>query len=271
MLRIKAYAKINLSLKILGRRADGFHELDSIMQSVSLADIVHLELIPSGIELATNNLKLPIDRKNIAYQAAALFFSALNSELRTQYTEPRTQNKGVKIYIEKNIPLAAGLAGGSADGAAVLFGLNKLYGSPFARTRLMDLGAQIGSDVPFCILGGNCTVKGRGELVTPEVEVSTKWAYEAFDKISNDKFPMSNEGVRNDLEAVVVNKHPVINKIKKLLIELGCRSAQMSGSGPTVFGEVRDEAIGEKAVAELTRNYSRSYLVKTVDEGVAIV
>jgi len=285
VLRIKAYAKINLSLKILGRRADGFHELDSIMQSVSLADIVHLELIPSGIELATNNLKLPIDRKNIAYQAAALFFSALNSELRTQYTEPRTQNKGVKIYIEKNIPLAAGLAGGSADGAAVLFGLNKLYGSPFARTRLMDLGAQIGSDVPFCILGGNCTVKGRGELVTrnplhvsrsyvlvtPEVEVSTKWAYEAFDKISNDKFPMSNEGVRNDLEAVVVNKHPVINKIKKLLIELGCRSAQMSGSGPTVFGEVRDEAIGEKAVAELTRNYSRSYLVKTVDEGVAIV
>ena len=269
-MRLRANAKINLSLKVLGLRPDGFHALDSVMQSVSLYDVITLTKIPAGIELTTNNLRLPVNAKNLAYRAAEVFFQEVGS-----------RGQGVKIYLEKNIPLAAGLAGGSADAAAVLYGLNRLTAAGLALADLLKLGEEIGSDVPFCLTGGNCTVRGRGELVirntlnatrayvlvTPDVEVPTKWAYEAWDAMTNDKLKMTNEG-KNDLEPVVVKKYPVIQKVKDRLKELGCGFTQMSGSGPSVFGVVSSSDQGGRIVAEIKKEYPRAFLVNSVERGV---
>jgi 4-diphosphocytidyl-2-C-methyl-D-erythritol kinase len=270
--QLRAYAKINLSLKILGKRSDGYHELESIMQSVSLFDIITLTEIPSGLELVTTNLRLPNDNKNLAYKAAELLFS------KARLADRGSRAFGVKIYLEKNIPLAAGLAGGSADAAAVLYGLNKMSGKIFSPHDLMELGAMIGSDVPFGLKGGNCTATGRGEcvrrnplhvardyvLVVPDVEVPTKWAYEAWDAMKNDQAKISNES-RNDLEPVVVRKYPIINKVKEKLKELGCGFTQMSGSGPSVFGVVNSPEQGEKIAAEMKKGYARTYFVQSTD------
>ena len=276
MLRLQAYAKINLALKILGKRPDGFHELNSIMQSVSLCDHLTLTEQPSGIQLATTNLRLPTDRKNLAYKAAELYLNRV--------TRDANRVKGIKIYLEKNIPLAAGLAGGSADAAAVLFGLNQMTEPALRITRyaLLEMGAEIGSDVPFCLVGGNCTVTGRGEkvarnplhtdrffvLVTPDVEVPTKWAYEAFDQMTNAELRITNEGRRNDLEFVVIKRYPVIQQIKDKLLELGCSYAQMSGSGPTVFGVVSDAGLGEQVVNAIKKEHQKSLLASSVSRGV---
>ena len=283
MLQLKAYAKINLSLKIMGKRPDGFHEIESVMQSVSLCDYITLTQIPSGIQLTTSNPQLPNDNRNLAYKAAELFF-------RTQNTEHGTPTTGVSIYIEKNIPVAAGLAGGSADAAAVLWGLNQmsnvdsrpcLPAGRFSIDELIELGAQIGSDVPFCLLGGNCLVKGRGEkienrkskienrsyvLIVPEIEVSTRWAYEEFDRriIDSPQLIVGN----NQLESVVAKKYPIIREIKEMLLNLGCSSAQMSGSGPSVFGEVKDASAGEKILSQIRSEYPKSYLIDPVPQGV---
>lgn len=284
MLRLKAFAKINLSLKILGIRPDGYHSLESVMQSVSLHDVITLEPTSAGIQLATNNLKLPVNHKNLAYQAAEIFMSSEHgAPLDRARGKRNMEHRGVKIYIEKNIPLASGLAGGSADAAAVLYGLNELMPPALRVTRyaLQELGAKIGSDVPFCLMGGNCTVKGRGEvvvrnpmnisrlyvLVIPDVEVSTKWAYEAWDRMTNDQLKMTNEG-NNYLEPVVIAKYPVIGEVKRKLLELGCTSAQMSGSGSSVFGQVKDLVAGERIAAAMKREYPHSFAISTVDRGV---
>jgi len=276
VLRLKAYAKINLSLKIRGKRPDGFHEIESVMQSVSLCDYVTLTQISSGIQLTTSHPRLPTDNRNLAYKAAELFF--------------KIQNYGIKIDIEKNIPVAAGLAGGSADAAAVLFGLNQMAGNPLGGNELSELGAKVGSDVPFCLVGGNCLVRGRGEkvesrklkalpagrqvesrnyiLIVPEVEVSTKWAYEEFDKIFADS-PQLIVG-NNNLEAVVVKKIPIIQEIKRMLLSLGCSYAQMSGSGPSVFGEAGDASAGEKILSQIKIKFPQSYLVNSVPKGIEV-
>ena len=272
-MQLRAYAKINLSLKLLGKRPDDFHELESIMQSVSLFDLITLTEIPSGLELVSTNLRLPTDSRNLAYRAAELFFD----KSRAAGHEPRVS--GVKIYLEKNIPLAAGLAGGSADAAAVLYGLNKMSGNQFSPHDLSDLGAMIGSDIPFCLKGGNCTATGRGEcvrrnplhvardyvLVVPDVEVSTKWAYEQWDH-QNSKF--KDQSSKNDLEPVVIKKYPVVQKVKDQLKELGCGFTQMSGSGPSVFGVVNSPEQGMKIAAEMKKTYSRSYFVQSIEAGV---
>jgi 4-diphosphocytidyl-2-C-methyl-D-erythritol kinase len=282
--RLRAFAKINLTLKILGKRPDGFHELESLMQSVSLCDYITLTPLESGIQLTTNNLRLPVDGRNLAYKAAEVFF-------RKQTAESRQPNTGVKIFLEKNIPLAAGLAGGSADAAAVLFGLNQLSGNPLSKIELMKLGEEIGSDVPFCLVGGNCKVGGRGEkvalnplhvkrdfvLVTPEVEVSTKWAYEAWDEhqTSNVSAKGGSAGggklqnkSQNDLEDVVVKKYPTIQKVKDKLLSLGCSYAQMSGSGPSVFGIVGSAGSGQAIFNEMKKEFPRSFLVRSAERGV---
>ena len=271
-MQLRAYAKINLSLKLLGKRPDDYHELESIMQSVSLYDLITLTEVPAGIELVTTNLRLPTDGKNLAYRAAEVFF-------KSQVRSPKSEVAGIKIYLEKNIPLAAGLAGGSADAAAVLYGLNKMSGNPFAPHDLSDLGAMIGSDVPFCLKGGNCTATGRGEcvrrnplhvardyvLVVPDVEVSTKWAYEEWDH-QNSIF--KDQSSKNDLEPVVIKRYPIIQKVKDKLKELGCGFTQMSGSGPSVFGVVNSPEQGERIAAEMKKTYSRSYFVQSTDAGV---
>jgi len=273
VLQLKAYAKINLSLKILGKRPDGFHEIESVMQSVSLCDHVTLTQIPAGIQLTTSHPQLPTDNRNLAYRAAEIFLKAVSSKQKAV--------SGVKITLEKNIPIAAGLAGGSADAAATLFGLNQMAGKPLGSSELSELGAEVGSDVPFCLVGGNCLVKGRGEnverrtskversyyvLVVPGIEVSTRWAYEEFDRKSIDS-PQLIVG-NNQLEPVVAKKYPIIREIKEMLLNLGCSSAQMSGSGPSVFGEVKDASAGEKILSQIRSEYPKSYLVNPVPQGV---
>ena len=275
MLKLKAYAKINLSLKIIGKRPDGYHEIESVMQSISLCDRISLETLAAGIQLTTSNSQLPTDEKNLAFKAARALL------------ETTRQKQGVRIRLEKNIPLASGLAGGSADAAAVLYGLNKLFGSNLSTNELLELGATIGSDVPFCLVGGTAVVKGKGEvierrtlnleprtwnleqkyyiLITPPVGVSSKWAYEEWDrKTPNFQLPTSN----NDLESIVIGKYPVVGEVKNKLLQLGCAFVQMSGSGSSVFGVVEDPEKGKRIALALKREYPNCFLVEKVDRGI---
>jgi 4-diphosphocytidyl-2-C-methyl-D-erythritol kinase len=274
-MKLKAFAKINLSLRVFARRPDGFHDIESIMQSVSLCDPVTITPISSGIEVTCDDPKVPQGKDNLAYRAVLVFQSRVAS------LESRI--KGIKIHIEKKIPMAAGLAGGSADAAAVLYGLNQLAeGSKhMSDEELMKLGAEVGSDVPFCLTGGTCLVEGRGEivnqqepwpktffiLVCPDLQVSTKWAYEEFD---NMHLNLGNE-IKNDLEPVVVSRFEEISKIKEKLLALGCLEAQMSGSGPSIFGTVKHKSDAEKILAKIKGDYARSFLVETVGKGVEIL
>jgi 4-diphosphocytidyl-2-C-methyl-D-erythritol kinase len=276
MISLRAFAKINLYLEVLGRREDGYHEIESVMQSVSLSDLVTLEKIGSGIEIVSSELRIPKDRQNTAYKAAQIFFD------KTGVTV------GVRIGIEKNIPIAAGLAGGSADAAAVLSGLNQLYKTELTESDLLALAAEVGSDVSFCLVGGTCRCRGRGELiekmealgptwivlVKPEFGVSTKWVYDNFDaapKAEAERPPATGIHLYNDLEKVVVPKYPEVGEIKKKLVQLGCMQSEMSGSGPTVFGISSDEQSARKAYLEMKKKYSQSFLVQAVNAGLSAV
>ena len=182
-IEIQANAKINLTLDILGTRDDGYHEVAMVMQEVSLHDNLYMEKTDGGIELEIPGSDLPADNTNLCYRAAALLM------------EERGLNAGVKITLDKHIPIAAGLAGGSSDAAAVLKGMNQLYGLKLSEEKLCELGARLGSDIPFCIMGGTMLSTGRGEilerlpdfpevdivLAKPKVGVSTAWAYKTYD------------------------------------------------------------------------------------------
>lgn len=162
-----------------------------------------------------------------------------------------------------------------------MYGLNKMNERRMPQAALMEMGAEIGSDVPFCLAGGNCTVRGRGEIVTrntlhatrcyilvvPDVKVSTKWAYEEYDKTIVDT-PQLIVGNSNHLEPIVIKKYPIVQKVKDRLIELGCKYAQMSGSGPSVFGMVNEAGQGEKIIAEMKKDFPQSYLAQSIDRGV---
>jgi len=264
-MKLRAFAKLNLSLRVFDQRADGFHNLESVMQSVSLCDYITITPISSGIEVTCDNLNVPQGKGNLVCRAAEL----LNVS-------------GVKIHIEKHIPMAAGLAGGSADAAAVIFGLNQMKSPELRITdyELLTLGAQVGSDVPFCLTGGTCLVEGRGEivnkqepwpktyyaLVCPEIHVSTKWVYDEFDIMHLNV----SEQIKNDLEPVVVSKYDIITEIKEKLLNLGCSESQMSGSGPSVFGSVRHRAEAEEIYNQIKLDYPRSFLIETVDRGVEV-
>jgi 4-diphosphocytidyl-2-C-methyl-D-erythritol kinase len=267
-LKLKAFAKLNLSLRVFEKRPDGFHNIESLMQSVSLHDIIDLQPSASGIQVRCNDPKVPQGEENLAYKAAELFL--------------KKRNTGVSIHIEKYIPMAAGLAGGSADAAAVLVGLNSMTGDARLETGdLLKLGAEVGSDVPFCLMGGTCLVQGRGEivdkqepwpkthfvLVTPDIHVSTKWAYDEFDQLHLN---LSGQ-IKNDLEPAVVSRYEEITDIKEELIKLGCGEAQMSGSGPSVFGVVRHRAEADEVFKQIRKKYPRSFLAETIDKGVEIL
>ena len=270
-MELKAYAKINLSLRVFEKRPDGFHNIESVMQSVSLYDHVSISPSSSGVEVVCGDPKVPTGRENVAYRAAELFLRV------------RDEARGVRVDIEKNIPVAAGLAGGSADAAAVLFGLNQMV-SDDRRLKdqdLIKLGAQVGADVPFCLRGGTCLVRGKGErvekqeawpktyfiLVCPAVQVSTEWAYEEYDRMHLNV----PEGIKNDLEAVVVSRHEVVAEIKEKLSSLGCSEAQMSGSGPSVFGAVKNRSDAENIFKKVREFFPRSFLVETVGRGIELL
>lgn len=283
---VHAFAKINLGLKVLGRRSDGYHGVDMIMQSISLADTITLE--PAEHFAVTTDLtELPCDQRNLMVKAALAYQQAVGCDLK------------VHIHGEKHIFVAAGLAGGSTDAAAVLKLLNRYYGEPLTRQQLEILAASIGSDVPFCIAGGTQRARGRGELMTvlpavPEfhlvlvkpaaLEVSTAWAYGEIDRkppknspdidkleqaIVFQKLPDVLALMGNDLELVTVADHPILQGLLGELQELGAVKTMMSGSGPTVFGVFFQAAAAEQAASLLKQKYRELQIeiAHTVREG----
>lgn len=268
-LAIKALAKINLGLDVLRRREDGYHEVKMVMQTIHLYDQLHLKKIESGIHLVTNLGFLPVDESNLAYRAARLMKEKYQIE------------EGIDIRLNKRIPVAAGMAGGSTDAAGVLYGINELFNLGIKRKELMELGVQIGADVPYCIMRGTALAEGIGEKLTslppmvkcpvviakPQVSVSTKYVYEnlkldehtqhpdidaLIQNIRTKDLPAIAGSMGNLLETVTAKKYPEIEKIKELMRENGALNAMMSGSGPTVFG-LFDELETAKMAAAIVR------------------
>ena len=266
---LKAMAKINLGLDVVGKGPDGYHELRMVMQMINLYDKVNIEKTPkNGIQVETNLSFLPVYENNIVYKAAKL----LMDEFHIQ--------DGVKISLEKHIPVAAGMAGGSSDGAAVLFGMNRLFNLRLSKRELMARGVRLGADVPYCLLRTTALSEGIGEILTtlkpmpdctivvakPAVSVSTKTV---FGKLKLDEIRQHpdidaivraiNDGdlgaiadhMGNVLETVTIRDYPVIGEIKELMKTMGARGALMSGSGPTVFGIFDDEAAAKNVWSAL--------------------
>lgn len=268
---VEAYAKINLFLDIESLREDGYHNIISHMQSVTLHDTVHVEREESGereISVLCDNSDVPCDKSNLVYKAADIF--------------PRNIGK-VKIEIEKRIPMAAGLAGGSADAAATLIALNSLCEEPMSKDELKAIGIKLGADVPFCIEMGACIARGTGELLENTVPMphfpiviarmgegmSTPYAYKALDKKydsfknylpKTDKLAIItngdnvdiyeySKGLFNIFEEVVEAERPAVTSLKQLLIDNGAVAAMMSGSGTSVFGIFKDEEDAKRAEA----------------------
>ncbi|MGY3778716.1 4-(cytidine 5'-diphospho)-2-C-methyl-D-erythritol kinase [Isobaculum melis] len=249
---VKAPAKINLSLDALYKREDGYHELEMVMTTIDLSDRIRIRKIDEDkIVLKASTGMLPLDKRNHVYQAAKL--------LKNQFQI----TQGVEIFIEKNIPISAGLAGGSTDAAATLRGLNELWDLALSLEELAEIGAQVGSDVPYCIYGGTAFVTGRGEcikqiadipqcwvvLVKPRAGVSTASVFGAlsFNKIEHPDTSGMIQAIEaqsyagmvsclgNVLEQVTIARHPDIDRIKLKMMQFGADAALMSGSGPTVF------------------------------------
>ena len=264
-IELKALAKINLGLDVLGRRENGYHDVRMVMQSIYLYDEVKLEKTAEpGITVVSNLSFLPTGDGNIAYKAARL----LKEEFQI--------DEGIKITLNKHIPVAAGLAGGSSNAAAVLFGMNRMFRLGLSQKDLMDRGVRLGADVPYCIMRGTVLAEGIGEklsvlpampkctvlIAKPPVSVSTKVVYEALDAEEITEHPDIDgiiEGLKNNslkqvaacmgnvLEDVTIPMHPVIEQIKQEMKSAGALNAMMSGSGPTVFGLFESRAAAREA------------------------
>lgn len=266
--RIKAYAKVNLGLDVIRRLPNGYHEVKMVMQSIGLCDELTLEKASEGITLTTDHPELSCGEDNLICKAAKLMFDT--------YHIPG----GIKIHLQKNIPIAAGMAGGSTDAAAVMKGISRLFDLEIPLERLMELGLSIGADVPYCILGGTALAEGVGEKLTPltpapdfyiliakpKISVSTKYVYENLDLAGVARHPDidgmvlsiesgSLQGILdrmgNVLESVTVSAYPVIDTLKRRIRELGAVNSLMSGSGPTVFGIFLSERAAEFACEQL--------------------
>lgn len=268
MITVEGNAKINLTLDILGKRPDGYHEVAMVMQSIGLHDTLTLSKISSGIELTLDVPGLEADERNLAWRAARLLLDGEGVK------------GGVRIALTKRIPIAAGLAGGSADAAAVLRGVNALYELGLTQAELCAYGAKLGSDIPFTIVGGTMLATGRGEvlealdpvppfwvvLAKPKISVSTAWAYKRYDEQGAEQHPdnaaiiqaiakCDRAGIAsllcNVLERVTIKQYPVIAAYKEWMMEKGALASMMSGSGPTVFGLFSAEEEARRAAAFL--------------------
>ncbi len=277
-LNINAYAKINLTLDITKKLDSGYHEVESIKQQLRLHDELTLRTLNEKTIII--NCKGVPKEKNIAYKAAVLLQKKFKPE------------KGVEINIEKNIPIGSGLAGGSADAAATLKGLNKLWNLGLKREELIEIGKELGMDVPFCIFGKTALATGRGDilrrlrairdfsivLINPGFRISTKKAYEKLDlkkigkrqstqelvnAIEHQKTELITVSLHNDFESNAVKEHPVIIEMKNKLTENGALNALMSGSGPTVFGLFENKEKAKKAYENLKDKYKFVCLTKT--------
>ena len=281
---LKAYAKINLMLDILSRLENGYHDLFMIMQSVSLYDEVTVEKTEGSDIVITCNIEgIPTDEKNIAYKAAKAFFT---------YTGIKSES--VSIHLEKNIPHAAGLAGGSTDGGAVIVALDKIFGTALKEKDIINIGKTVGADVPFCAIGGTMLAQYTGTvlshlpdlnipyiiIVKPEQDVSTAAAYSAFDSAERvrhlDKAGMLKAVVEGNMKDVYGKVDNVFEQfidvsdraiIKSIMRKHGAKCACMSGSGPSIFGIFEDKENAEKCLEALKKDYKQTYLCSSTDCG----
>ena len=277
----KSYAKVNLTLDVLGKLENGYHEVRMVMQPLNLFDLILVKKAPAGIIIKTNSPGLPCDNKNIAYKAAELFFNETGIR------------GGVSITIKKNIPIAAGLAGGSGNAAAVLCALNLLYNADLTEEKLLEMGLKLGADVPYCINNVTSLAEGIGEklttlsqipgvpvvLVTPPVSISTGEIYKRIDSAENlaniDTDGMISaikdvdikkigEKLLNVMEIVTINDCPEIADIKAKMLEFGALGSVMSGSGPSVFGIFPDNKSAKQAADYFGMKYENSFLTHTI-------
>ncbi|MDO5448977.1 MAG: 4-(cytidine 5'-diphospho)-2-C-methyl-D-erythritol kinase [Clostridia bacterium] len=284
---IRAYAKINLMLDILGKTTDGYHSLFMIMQSIGIFDYVTVELTSNRnqIELSCSNDALPCNEHNIAYKAAQAFFK-----------EAKVKNPGIKIHIEKQIPFAAGLAGGSADAAAVIFALNELTEANLDIEQLCAIGVKVGADVPFCLKGGTMVAQDIGQvlaplppikndfivLTKPDQDVSTKAAYDAFDTATNIHHcdtngiihALANKDeyygyIKNVFEQFV--EVPDRVDIKTTMRKYDAKATCMSGSGPSVYGIFDSEIKARSCYNDLLKKYPNTFLITPVNTGLEVI
>ena len=278
----KAYAKINLGLKVRGRRPDGYHEILSMVQCVDLADVLYFE--PASSDQLTCSLEsLSTGPDNLVCRAVDAF--------RTRLNRPP---QSFRIHLEKNIPIGAGLGGGSTDAAAVLRALNRFYDQPFSNADIRQIAATLGSDIPFLVEGGTALMRGRGEILEalswqgevfyvlayPEVEISTAWAYNQLGTILTENTPYFNfivslsggcvdhnrlfEVLENDFTPAVERAYPIVAELRSQLDQAGARATSMSGSGSTVYGVFDDRTTASQAQSALQRQGCRSFLCQPV-------
>lgn len=264
---VRAYAKINLGLRILRKRPDGYHDIETIFHQIDSYDTIELTRTAGDIALQSNSATLPTDSANLCVKAAQLLQDISHVK------------EGVRISLTKNIPVAAGLGGGSSDAAATLKGLVKLWGLALRNHELKKIALNLGSDVPFFLEGGTAFATGRGDnlehfpfelpywilVATPPVQVSTSWAYSQVHSfgtgglrpvLGDPKLPL--ELLTNDLEAVVLKAYPEVSNLKKVMYDLGAEFTLMSGSGSSVFGLFQEEDLANIAALKLSKSYDTS-------------
>lgn len=282
-IEIDSYSKINLTLNILGKRRDGYHNIETIMQSINLADRIFIKEEKEGIKIKCSHPLVPVDTQSLTYRSAEKILNRYRIK------------KGVKIEIDKKIPLASGMAGGSANSASILVGINKLFALNLSNKVLREIGEELGMDVPFCIQNGTALAYHKGEKVTPlppinpplwtiiinpEFEIPTKWAYNNLDlglikREKNNTIAMLKalkkgglEGIAknlfNSFEELIIKKYPEIGKIKDRLMEEGAMGALMSGSGPTVFGIAQNKEQALNIYEKLKSEYKSIWAVQTI-------
>lgn len=288
-IQLKSRAKINLSIDVLGQRSDGYHLVEMIMQTIDLFDTIKIGVLEENIIVVkSNSNNIPLDKENIVYKAADL--------IKTKYNI----DKGIDIYIDKNIPVAAGMAGGSSNAAAVIVGLNELFNLKLTLDELEKIGLELGADVPFCISGNACLAENIGEKLTkidglskdtfivickPNIFVSTKEVYEKIDSKEIEKRPNNklliqllkdndikslSKNMYNVLEEVTKEQYPIIGEIEQTMIDNGALGAMMSGSGPTVFGLYLNYEEAEKCKKLLLNNHKEVYVVSSNEKGVEV-
>lgn len=281
-MRLQAFAKINLGLDVLGKREDGYHEVRMIMQTIRMYDQLDMrKSVEPGIHLTTNKKYIPVDENNLVWRAVKLMMDTCGIM------------EGVSIHLHKVIPVAAGMAGGSSDAAATLVGMNRLFHCGLSKEKLMELGVQIGADVPYCVLRGTALAEGIGEKLTvlppmpdcwiligkPGISVSTKYVYTTLD-LNTDTVHPDIDGMKkaledgnlygitermgNVLQDVTIPAYPEVERIKEQMKALGAVNAMMSGSGPTVFGIFDNEEKAQKACQKLRESGSCQQVFLTV-------
>lgn len=279
-LTIESYGKINLALDVLYKREDGYHELNTVMQQISLKDKLTFKEIDSGIIVESRGLKIPLDSTNLVCRA-------------WEYMKDLSGiDKGIHITIEKNIPVAAGLAGGSSNGAATLKALNQLWNLNLSLEELMEIGVKLGADIPFCLLGGTALAQGIGEILTPlqsfndvyillgnpGIGVSTEYAYSKLKLEEKKDIDVSKliscmdikdlkcvgSSLENIMEEPIIEENTIIKEIKDNMLASGALGTLMSGSGPTVFGLYQDEHSITQAKQKLLEIIDKVYICKTI-------